>query len=120
MAQGHCYFNGVGVTQDLNAAVALYHSAAAKGNVDAMYNLGASYSEGEGRVQDRTTAFEWYCKAANLGHPASQFNLGLLYYGDGANDSSDTGTTVGSVMTNHLEAFGWFSKAAQQGIVHLW
>ena len=36
---GHCYFYGLGVTEDIPQAIEWYRKAANKGNADAQYSL---------------------------------------------------------------------------------
>jgi TPR repeat protein len=55
--------------QDIAAAVELYAKAAAQGNADAQYNLGACYANGSGVAQDFKAAAAWLAKAAASGHP---------------------------------------------------
>ena len=112
---------------------------AAKGDMRAQYNLGASYQSGLGVKTDLPVAAAWYRKAANQGYPSAEINLGEMYRtGQGvAKDPAEArlwlgkaaalnivkaqhdlglaylGTDGGS--TDYAKAMAWFRKAADQG-----
>ena len=47
---GNCYFQGFGVKQDHEKAVALFRASASKGHFLGEYNLGKCYQDGIGGV----------------------------------------------------------------------
>ena len=68
------YENGQGVPQSFTKAIELYEQAAAKGNVNAMFNLGSMYKNGrqanesgEEVVQNKQKAKQWFEQAAAHG-----------------------------------------------------
>lgn len=60
--------------------VDIYLNEIAKGNADAMLNLGALYYSGRGGVQDYHLACKYYEMAANLNCLQAIENLGYVYY----------------------------------------
>jgi Sel1 repeat len=82
-----------------------YEKAAAKGDVNAMTNLGVLYANGRGIAQDYKQAREWYGKAAAKGQTTAMTNLGVLYEnGQG-------------VAQDYAKAREWYGKAAAKGDV---
>ena len=69
---------GLHVTKDPKAAVALYRRAAEAGLADAQVNLAADIFEGKGAAKDTLEAYKWMKKAADQGSPTGTFNLGKL------------------------------------------
>jgi TPR repeat protein len=65
---GTCLFHGVGVDQDLAAAVAHYRSASAAGDAAATYTLGWRYFKGEGTARSLPEAERCFADAAARGH----------------------------------------------------
>lgn len=53
------YDGGLGVKQDKQKAVKLYHSGAEKGSLTAMFNIGVSHWKGEGVSKDIVQAYKW-------------------------------------------------------------
>lgn len=87
---------------DAQALKAL-EQAAAQGNVNAQFRLGAMYENGEGVPRDYARARRWYEKAAAQGNGWAQICLGVLYAeGHG-------------VRQDYAQARAWFEKAAAQG-----
>jgi len=84
-------------------SVSLLHKAAALGNAQAQFNIGAMYYGGEGVVQNYKKAMYWYKKAAKQNNTLAQFELGLLYY------------NAQGVRLNYKRAFYWFKKAITTG-----
>ena len=76
---GYMYANGLGVSQDEEAAASWYCRAAEQGHVLAQYELGCIYANGCGIPQDEEVAVSWYRLAANQGHGAAQRELGAVY-----------------------------------------
>jgi hypothetical protein len=79
-------------------------AAAAKGDTDAMFQLGCSYSLGSGVSKDRSKAALWFSKAADGGSTAGMVQLGMLH------------ENVGSgVPHDESQAAAWYRKAADLG-----
>lgn len=97
------YFNGEGVTQDLQKALELFQKAANAGHSTAQNNLGYMYRLGKGVEQDYTKAIEWYLKAAAQDNDVSQYRLGMMYY------------NAEGVKQDYAEAAKWLKKAAYNG-----
>lgn len=68
---------------DYAAALAAWRPLAAKGNPDAMFNLGQAYRLGRGVPIDLVQAQEWYERAAEANHVGAQTQLGMLLFGTG-------------------------------------
>jgi hypothetical protein len=86
--------------------IGLLRLAAAKGDADAMFNLGLCYRNGEGVESDALEAYRWFQLAAKQGGALAQCNLGFCYYlGEG-------------VEKDEVEAVRWFELAAAQGLAH--
>ena len=99
---GTMYYNGTGVEQNYDEALAWYTKAAELGNTDAQYNLGEIYHNGSGTEKDDTKAIKYYRQAADSGHASAQCKYGvMLQNGEGEEK-------------NEEEAVGWFRKAADQ------
>jgi TPR repeat protein len=81
-----------------------YCKAANQGYAPAQVNLGALYAEGHGVPQDFQEALAWYQKAADQGYSLAQFNLGVMCIAG-----------QGGIARDHLMAYVWFSRAANQG-----
>jgi hypothetical protein len=87
-------------------AISMYRLAAAKGDADAMFNLGICYRRGEGVEKDVLASYRWFQLAANQGGAVAQCQLGFCYYlGEG-------------VEKDEAEAVRWFELAAAQGLAH--
>ena len=87
-------------------AISMYRLAAAKGDADAMFNLGLCYRRGEGVEKDAFASYRWFQLAANQGGAVAQCQLGFCYYlGEG-------------VEKDEAEAVRWFELAAAQGLAH--
>ncbi len=68
---------------DYRTAVAQWQKDAAKGDVDALYNLAQAYRLGRGVAEDMTQAETLYARAAAGGHPLAADNYGLLLFQKG-------------------------------------
>ncbi len=81
------------------AAVKAWQAPAAKGDADALFNLGQAYKLGRGVNKDLVRAEAYYGKAARLGHIAAADNYGILLF-----------------QTNrHEAAMPWLESAADRG-----
>lgn len=65
---------------DFSTAVREWQTSAAKGDADAMFNLGQAYKLGKGVPQDLAKAEELFGRAAGLGHLQASDNYGLLLF----------------------------------------
>ena len=101
---GMMYYNGEGVSQDLQEAAKWYRKAADQGYAYAQVSLGLMYYNGEGVLENKGEAVKWYRLAADQGAAPAQFNLGIKY---------DNGE---GVLQGHNEAVWWYRKAAEQGV----
>lgn len=68
---------------DFAVALAQWRPLAARGNADAMFNLGQAYRLGRGIPIDLGQAEEWYTRAARLGHIDAQTQLGMMLFQNG-------------------------------------
>lgn len=75
---GELLSRGLGVKQDLAAALDWYGLAASKNNVEAIYALGRSHLEGVGVPQDFVKAADFLERAAKQGHPVAARELAYL------------------------------------------
>ena len=91
------------MAQDYAKAREWYEKAAAKGDANAMSNLGVLYDNGQGVAQDYAKAREWYEKAAAKGDANAMNNLGLLY------------NNGHGVAQDYAKAREWYEKAAAKG-----
>ena len=106
---GAIYFNGDGVAQDHQQAVAWYRKAAGQGLADAQFFLGAMYRFGIGVPEyDQRRAVAWFRMAAEQGHELAEDSLRWMYvslcseYGEAVDEDSQ-------------ETLLWCGKAAEQG-----
>ena len=64
---------------DTGQAVAIWTDWAARGNVDAAYNLAVIHQYADGVPVDHAAALRWYRQAAEQGDKVAQFQIGLMY-----------------------------------------
>ena len=84
---------------DYDAAVAQWQGPAAKGDPDAMFNMGQAYKLGRGVPRDVARAEDFYARAARKGHIRAADNYGILLF-----------------QTNRqTEAMPWITAAADRG-----
>ena len=106
---GVLHLRGMGVGQDLAAALRWFRHAAAQGYPAAQANLGLLYANGWGGVpKDMAQAYRWYLRAARQGDAEAQTSVGLML-AQGRGTRKDQGA-----------AFRWFERAARQGHVEAW
>ncbi|NTF06399.1 peptidoglycan-binding protein [Agrobacterium rubi] len=77
--------------------------AAAKGDRQALFEIGARYTDGRGVAADRTEAAKWYKLAADRGFAPAQYRLGNMY------------EKANGVERNLSEAKRYYQMAADQG-----
>jgi TPR repeat protein len=96
-------FHGFGTPRDVEAAFRLHELAAARGDVDAMFELYVLLSTGQGVSKDEAKSLAWCMKAAELGHARACYNLGAFY------------ATGRGVEHDEAKALGWYEKASDAG-----
>lgn len=122
---------------DYAAALGQWRPLAARGNADAMFNIGQAYRLGRGTPIDLGQAEDWYTRAAQLGHVDAQTQLGMMLFQNGypraavswlkrAADKGDAraqllyGTALyngdGVAKRDVLLAYNYVAKAAAQGL----
>jgi TPR repeat protein len=122
---------------DYAAALGQWRPLAARGNADAMFNIGQAYRLGRGMPIDLGEAEDWYTRAAQLGHVDAQTQLGMMLFQNGypraavswlrrAADKGDAraqllyGTALyngdGVAKRDVLLAYSYVAKAAAQGL----
>lgn len=117
-------------------AVAIWRPLAAKGQIDAAFNLGQAYKLGRGVPADLAQAQRYYEQAARGGHLEAQTSLGLLLFQNGnraaalrwLKQSADAGEpramlVYGTALFNgdgvpedRVRAYALVSRAAAQGL----
>jgi len=65
---------------DYDAAVAQWQGPAAKGDPDAMFNMGQAYKLGRGVPRDMPKAEDFYARAARKGHIRAADNYGIVLF----------------------------------------
>ncbi len=96
---------GGGPEQDAAAAVFWFRTAALRGNVDGMYNLGLMHLRGLGVPRDPAEAYAWFLKAAEAGEGQAQIILAtMLSEGQG-------------VPADPKMALVWYYRAKANGLV---
>jgi cell division septation protein DedD len=68
---------------DWDGAVAEWVTPAARGDTDALFNMGQAYRLGRGVPLDPKTAIDYYRRAADKGHVAATANLGITLWQQG-------------------------------------
>lgn len=88
---------------EIKTVITSLETAAANGDINAMFQLGYLYDTGEYVPQNKKMAIKWYKKAAMENDRIAQNNLGLIYLnGEG-------------VKTQPVKAAHYFTLAANQG-----
>ena len=75
---GQLYLEGLGVAQNDTEAVRWFALAAARGNAQAQFALGAEKLVGKGTPQDKQGAKALFEQAAAQNNPAALYNLGVM------------------------------------------
>jgi TPR repeat protein len=90
---------GAGASRDTRAAVALLESAAASGDITAMFNPGVLYATGRDDLpRDTNLDVQCYGRAADKGYASAQYNLAGMY-------AQGTG-----VQTNFFQTRRWLRR----------
>ena len=88
---------------DFEQAFAAWSGAAADGDPDAQYALGALYSRGRGVNRNQDKANEWYLIAARNGQVEAQYRMGIRFRtGDG-------------LPKDFVRAYRWLRLASSNG-----
>lgn len=99
------YYEGHGVTKDVERAAVSYKRAAEQGAAKAQYMMGKLCKEGQGIPRNLVIAATWFQKAAEQGVAAAQYELGRMYQDGGEALSRDDS-----------KAIEWLQRSATQGI----
>lgn len=134
----NAYFNGMGISANMEMAVYWYENAAQQGYAPSQYNLACCLCSGTGTKKDTARAAELYEKAAAQGDLDAMNNLAMLYFkGEGVpksphkaakkwheaalNGHAKAQYNYGEcyfngwgVMKEYSEAVKWYKKAADQ------
>ena len=122
---------------DYAGAVKIWQDDAARGDADAMFNLGQAYRMGQGVAKDMAMAEQMYGRASSLGHLQASDNYGLLMFQRGerakalpfVRAAADRGDPRAQyflgilhfngelVAKDYVRAYALVSLAQQQGIV---
>lgn len=65
---------------DWAGAIAQWNEPAARGDADALFNMGQAYRLGRGVAQNMETAIDYYRRAAARGHVGATANLGITLW----------------------------------------
>lgn len=90
-------------------AIAYYRKAAAQGDKDGEFGLGAMYAAGEGVKRDPAEARKWIARAAEKGHATAINALAEAYIKGGLG--------IDENQRNNAEALVWVRRAADSGYV---
>mgnify|MGYP005804180805 FL=1 len=77
---GKMYNYGLGVEEDIHAAISWYEKAVAMGNEYAEYRLGVIYTSPKLQQEYGDRGFGYLKRAAGRQNPYAHLKLGLLYY----------------------------------------
>ena len=102
---GVMYSAGRGLGQDIDLAIAWFHSAMAQDYSEAYFNLGFAYETGQGLEQNLPEAVNMYELAASKGSSNAQYYLARLIERDGSRKPSEAITLYESAaVQGHLLA----------------
>ena len=100
---GVVYLQGIGVTQDYQAAFNWFKKSTEQKHAIAQFSLGVMYLQGLGVTQDYKVAFNWFKKAAEQGGSEAQAVLSSMYE-DGI-----------GIPQDYTRAHMWWNIAASLG-----
>lgn len=92
---GFRYFNGDGVSKDIDSALFWIRKAADLGNITAAANLGYLLSESSEIPHDREEAIKWLTIASEAGVRDAQIHLATILKDEWQNLSSDSALSLG-------------------------
>ena len=101
---GIMHLKGLGVSQDSQAALKWFKSAALTNRV-ALYNLAEMYWFGDGVEKDVQRAADLFRRSADSGFPPAQYRLGEFYLKQRDRDLND-----------EASAINWFKESAKNGV----
>ncbi|MDE2165929.1 MAG: sel1 repeat family protein [Alphaproteobacteria bacterium] len=96
------YYEGLGVTRNLQLAFAWCLKSAQQGFVEAMEWVGTDYDAGEGVTPNHALAVQWITKAAERGYQPAEEDLGAFYY-----------FGMGGTQINPTLGCYWFRRAGR-------
>jgi hypothetical protein len=82
-----------------------WETAAAKGDAEALNQLGRAHTFGQGVPKDLDKAYQFLRRAADQGHAEAQNAVGVFHYNG-----------MGSAKKDPAEAARWYRKGAEQGL----
>ncbi|CCQ75081.1 tetratricopeptide repeat protein [Magnetospira sp. QH-2] len=91
---------------DMETAVKEFRAAAAHGDAEAAYHMGALHEQGNGVKRSETEALKYYRQSAAAGDPNGQFGLGRFYH-----------LGKGWLQKNPDEAVSLYTQAAEKGSI---
>ena len=93
---GRCYLYGIGTPVDIQAALKLFHQAAAQNYVHAQCELGLLYIEGNNGIEkDPAVAVQWFKLAAAQNDTESLHQFAVcLAYGEGIEQNYDEAAKI--------------------------
>lgn len=69
------------LVKNTKKAKSYFEKSAAKGNVNALYNLGCFYLSGESNMTfSFTDAYDYFRQAAEKGHTLSAYNIAIMHF----------------------------------------
>lgn len=99
----NCYYEGIGVEENIDRALSYYERAAQQNHPDAMNNLADMYLNGEGTEVNAEAALQWFLKAAKCDVVEAMYTLGMMY-------EQGIGTEI-----DEDKAFSYYEMAAKGG-----
>ncbi len=107
---GNYYYSGNGCNEkNYTLAKEYYETAASKGHISAVFNLGLYYSNNEVHDADQSLSFTYFKKAAEAGHLRGTYRLGLCYSsGKGTDEDKEKACEcMLSICEKHSHASLW-------------
>ena len=100
---GDRYFDGDGISKNIDLSIKWYKKAAEQGSADAQFELAVIYEDDEIVEHNYDISFYWYEKAAIANNTAAQYSLGSIY---------DEGKYISRDIN---KAVYWYELAANKG-----
>ena len=112
MELGKCYYNGKGISQDIEKAL-LWYEKSATSDPHCAWTLADMYFQGENIEQDKKIALIWYEFAANK-YAEYAWQLGEMYY-YGRNEAEESeDVEEENFEKNYEKAEKWYICAAER------